>query len=674
MMFKNNCFLISLVLLALRLQLGRCVTVHCAGQVGDCLVENPTFNALLVQGESVSDSKRYTCIPMMPGDNSLPYAATYSDSEYENGDDLVIDSPLCVLDTCTACVQAGRSWQIGACNPSAACIVSDTGCFDTLELCDVYAETEIASKVCPQAGTCTSCIEQGKYCRWSNVGQNCFNGYNYWGPPDEIVDNSENCKSSTGALEDSEYEYEDTEHKVSTCPVIPSQDNHVSMPGGLTEHRVPTGKVWSMLKKDKYIRAKLLESLLPIFQGTILDLDICSYRTQVVAGTNYHIVLSLGAGKDLVEVTIFEPLSYMESKNSLKEWKKFSYVEEEEEEYEYEYYTSTDVEDIEVDLCPPSKGLHAEKLCMLSCPPPKCKSNAWCALRTGSCCEYECKYLMKPPSTKEPKTKEPKTEPPCMMVDCAIGYRIYGQDSRGCGGTCKRAVCTDCICPGNFGGSDERKREHLPGSQSEFNEPDDVIRDVMDNGSLMYQMLEKGNFDLTQGYKICSYRTQLVRGTNYFVRLSLPSGNIEVRVYQDLDGEVSVSEVHEVTPEKPGPNGCCYEVSFGSQMKASFSGHTDMTKEKCLVEERMGGATRFEVGTNCEELKSTTHKNKKVTKNTVVKALIGLAVLVVAAIGAVFVCRMRRAKYSQFRTQQPIDVPQHSAAPIVQKSQQVVLI
>ena len=66
--------------------------------------------------------------------------------------------------TCEACVSSGRSWQVGTCNPGSECLVADTSCYTTMDLCKTYHENEKAATECPKQQNCLDCANASPKC------------------------------------------------------------------------------------------------------------------------------------------------------------------------------------------------------------------------------------------------------------------------------------------------------------------------------------------------------------------------------------------------------------------------------------------------------------------------------------------------------------------------------
>jgi hypothetical protein len=114
-------------------------------------------------------------------------------------DEKIADAPsTCVKKTeplsCKDCVAAGRSWQIGTCNPSADCMVMDVGCFQDSDSCATWDKQQAQSKVCPQKQDCKSCAETDG-CLWARTGKECFMGADYWGPPEDVSRTLDECRT-----------------------------------------------------------------------------------------------------------------------------------------------------------------------------------------------------------------------------------------------------------------------------------------------------------------------------------------------------------------------------------------------------------------------------------------------------------------------------------------------
>merc|ERR1711904_460959 len=96
-----------------------------------------------------------------------------------------------VADTCLKCVKAGRSWQIGECNPSQDCAVADAGCFQTEKSCSDWDKQQQAQEVCKKQKSCSECVNADSLCGWWVHGSDddrCFMSSDYWGPAEDVVD------------------------------------------------------------------------------------------------------------------------------------------------------------------------------------------------------------------------------------------------------------------------------------------------------------------------------------------------------------------------------------------------------------------------------------------------------------------------------------------------------
>ena len=90
----------------------------------------------------------------------------------------------------------GMVWQIGECFDS--CEIADVSCFTTLNGCKDFYEQEAAIAMCKAVNqdpnnSCSSCIETNDYCIFELFSKTCFMGAEYWGNPEMVATNIEQC-------------------------------------------------------------------------------------------------------------------------------------------------------------------------------------------------------------------------------------------------------------------------------------------------------------------------------------------------------------------------------------------------------------------------------------------------------------------------------------------------
>jgi len=99
------------------------------------------------------------------------------------------------LEACLVCVMEGRSWQLGNCNPTRACIKADYAeCFDAILGCRQWRRKETAN-ACGSQGNCSSCLASSRHCLWSN-DTGCFLGLDYMGPSSLVVGHGQSCPAA----------------------------------------------------------------------------------------------------------------------------------------------------------------------------------------------------------------------------------------------------------------------------------------------------------------------------------------------------------------------------------------------------------------------------------------------------------------------------------------------
>ena len=80
------------------------------------------------------------------------------------------DDASVTVDTCQQCVQAGRSWQEGKCNPTNECTIEDTFCWRGK--CDQWERQQQVKMTCTLQRSCGECIDADEYCGWlGSLGQ-----------------------------------------------------------------------------------------------------------------------------------------------------------------------------------------------------------------------------------------------------------------------------------------------------------------------------------------------------------------------------------------------------------------------------------------------------------------------------------------------------------------------
>jgi len=101
------------------------------------------------------------------------------------------------LAECVACVETGKSWQAGKCNPSLECI-DDIGCFRDASGCRQWDEEQKAVSTCKAQKDCSSCLASNDLCMWQ-PHSGCFTGSNYWGLPEGVLKKGEECPEDEAA-------------------------------------------------------------------------------------------------------------------------------------------------------------------------------------------------------------------------------------------------------------------------------------------------------------------------------------------------------------------------------------------------------------------------------------------------------------------------------------------
>ena len=95
--------------------------------------------------------------------------------------------------TCLECTNMGRAWQIGQCNPTRECTVSDAGCYRTPESCSDWEQAVKARELCPKQQNCSACVSANPDCGWlsqfSGPGAHCSMVADIWwgGNPDRYI-------------------------------------------------------------------------------------------------------------------------------------------------------------------------------------------------------------------------------------------------------------------------------------------------------------------------------------------------------------------------------------------------------------------------------------------------------------------------------------------------------
>ena len=86
--------------------------------------------------------------------------------------------------TCLKCTNMGRSWQIGKCNPTRECGVSDVACYRTPESCSEWDQALKAKALCPKQQSCSACVSANPDCGWpskfSGPGAHCLMVADIW--------------------------------------------------------------------------------------------------------------------------------------------------------------------------------------------------------------------------------------------------------------------------------------------------------------------------------------------------------------------------------------------------------------------------------------------------------------------------------------------------------------
>jgi len=100
-----------------------------------------------------------------------------------------------ILLTCMACVTQGRSWQMGACNPTKECPMTHRACYEDANGCEQWQEQVEAEHVCETQADCASCVSNNQLCFWSDDA-GCFTGVGYLGPlKPSVVRQGETCSA-----------------------------------------------------------------------------------------------------------------------------------------------------------------------------------------------------------------------------------------------------------------------------------------------------------------------------------------------------------------------------------------------------------------------------------------------------------------------------------------------
>eukprot|EP00658_Telonema_sp_P-2_P001862 TRINITY_DN10690_c0_g1_i1.p1 TRINITY_DN10690_c0_g1~~TRINITY_DN10690_c0_g1_i1.p1 ORF type:complete len:152 (+),score=38.33 TRINITY_DN10690_c0_g1_i1:163-618(+) len=96
----------------------------------------------------------------------------------------------------------------------------------------------------------------------------------------------------------------------------PSMDSHGArgqrLMGGFTDSKPADQAVKELLAKTEGWQDKALSAVQASGENraSLGEYEICSYKTQVVAGTNYEVRIALDGGKTM-EVLVFQPLPYL---------------------------------------------------------------------------------------------------------------------------------------------------------------------------------------------------------------------------------------------------------------------------------------------------------------------------------------------------------------------------
>ena len=331
-------------------------------------------------------------------------------------------------DACVACVSRGMKFQDGA-ECDSRCMIADLGCYDDAAGCDAYRQELLDRTICKEASSsCEDCQSAAKSCVWDVESGSCFEGSNMWmSNPTSFVRSGDVCPHSVTAA--------------SHCPEFVDEQSHIAMAGGKTASRQPDESVKTMtseLSESMRESIKALESERQAQGENVLfdtsgDIEVCSYKTQVVAGVNYFILVNFGSDEHF-EITVYKPLPYTKQPPSVTAVRAIPSPSR-----PATTEAPTDMVVDEYDWCPDSayESAQPEQICMMVCPKPHCPEgskvvDAMCAKKNDSCCGFEC-------VEKKAKATEAPSEEPCMMVDCAPGYDLMFADARGCGGFCVAA-------------------------------------------------------------------------------------------------------------------------------------------------------------------------------------------------------------------------------------------
>jgi len=101
-------------------------------------------------------------------------------------------SPREPFSECMMCVEMGKSWQAGGCNPSLECMVTDIGCFQDALGCKRWHQEQEAASKCTAQKDCSSCLGSNSLCVWRD-DSGCFTGSGLWGPPEGVFQNGDAC-------------------------------------------------------------------------------------------------------------------------------------------------------------------------------------------------------------------------------------------------------------------------------------------------------------------------------------------------------------------------------------------------------------------------------------------------------------------------------------------------
>ena len=172
------------------------------------------------------------------------------------------------------------------------------------------------------------------------------------------------------------------------------EEGDVALAGGKTSSRIPDVAVQQMardLSEDIRTQVGALQSERQALGENVLydtsgDMEVCSFKSQVVAGTNYYIVVNFGSDLHF-EVTVFKPLPYTEETPRVTGIRAIPL----EEPPRTQPPPDTADDDREYDWCPDTvyDSARPEQICMMVCPKPHCPEDSSvvdnkCAKRSDS--------------------------------------------------------------------------------------------------------------------------------------------------------------------------------------------------------------------------------------------------------------------------------------------------